>query len=542
MDVSEGTLRAAAADLSEAYPGVQVEAVVADFTLHLGHLPRGGRRMVAFLGGTIGNLYVEERGAFLGALADTLVPGDSLLLGTDLVKSSERLIDAYNDPAGVTAEFVTNSLRVVNRELGADFALDAFAYVPFWDPHMERMDLRLRAEMPQRVRIPGADLEIDLAFGEEIRVEISTKFRPEGIREELSAAGFTVSRDLDRRCRRLRPDAGPPVRRVTAGRCGGPVALPRTQGGRRPLRLPRRDADPDGVAEAVHATLVAAIANRGSVTAAEQRADAVVVAARRAIGDLLATDPGGVIFGRSMTALTFELSRALSKEWSAGDEVVVSRLDHDANVRPWVIAAESVGATVRWIDFDPATGELTPEDVRAQLSERTRLVALTGASNLIGTRPDLATIADAVHAVGALFYVDGVHLTAHASIDVAQIGADLFACSPYKFFGPHCGVVAGRVDVLERLRPDKLLPSSDSVPSASSWAPCPTSCWPERPQRSTSSPTSAGQPATAGLACSRPRHWWRRTRIDCARASSGPSMTSRASRSTRARSTARRPC
>jgi len=221
---------------------------------------------------------------------------------------------------------------------------------------------------------------------------------------------------------------------------------------------------PAAVAEAVHGTLVAAIANRGSVTAAEQRADAVVVAARRAIGDLLATDPGGVIFGRSMTGLTFELSRALSKEWSAVDEVVVSRLDHDANVRPWVIAAESVGATVRWIDFDPATGELTPEDVRAQLSERTRLVALTGASNLIGTRPDLATIADAVHAVGALLYVDGVHLTAHASIDVAQISADLFACSPYKFFGPHCGVVAGRVDVLERLRPDKLLPSSDSVP------------------------------------------------------------------------------
>ncbi len=221
---------------------------------------------------------------------------------------------------------------------------------------------------------------------------------------------------------------------------------------------------PAAVAEAVHTTLVAAIANRGSVTAAEQRADSVVLAARRAVGDLLAADPGGVIFGRSMTALTFELSRALSREWSPGDEVVVSRLDHDANVRPWVIAAEWAGATVRWIDFDPSTGELTPEDVRAQLSERTRLVALTGASNLIGTRPDLATIADAVHAFGALLYVDGVHLTAHASIDVAQLGADLFACSPYKFFGPHCGVVAGRIDVLERLRPDKLLPSSDSVP------------------------------------------------------------------------------
>jgi L-histidine N-alpha-methyltransferase len=193
VDVSESTLRSAAADIATAYPGLQVEALVGDFTLHLGHLPRGGRRMVAFLGGTIGNLYVEERGAFLGALADTLVPGDSLLLGTDLVKDPARLIAAYNDSHGVTAEFVLNCLRVVNRELDADFDLDAFGYVPFWDPLMERMDLRLRSEMPQRVRIPGADLEFDLASGEEIRVEISTKFRPAGIRAELAAAGFTVA-------------------------------------------------------------------------------------------------------------------------------------------------------------------------------------------------------------------------------------------------------------------------------------------------------------------------------------------------------------
>jgi L-histidine N-alpha-methyltransferase len=171
-----------------------VEAVVGDFTLHLAQLPSGGRRMVAFLGGTIGNLYVEERGAFLGALADSLEPGDSLLLGSDLVKDADRLIAAYDDSRGVTAEFVKNSLAVVNRELGADFDLDAFTYVPFWDSRMERMDLRLRAEMPQRVRIPGAGIEIELASGEEIRVEISTKFRPAGIAAELAAAGFTVAR------------------------------------------------------------------------------------------------------------------------------------------------------------------------------------------------------------------------------------------------------------------------------------------------------------------------------------------------------------
>lgn len=193
VDVSEATLREATAQISTRYPGVQVEALVGDFTLHLGHLPRGGRRMVAFLGGTIGNLYVEERAAFLGALADSLEPGDSLLLGTDLVKSADRLIAAYDDSHGVTAEFVANSLRVVNRELGADFDLGAFSYVPFWDPHEERMDLRLRAEMPQHVSIPGASLEIDLAAGEEIRIEISSKFRPEGIRSELAAVGFRVA-------------------------------------------------------------------------------------------------------------------------------------------------------------------------------------------------------------------------------------------------------------------------------------------------------------------------------------------------------------
>ena len=194
VDVSDATLRQAAVELSERYPSITVEALVGDFTLHLGHLPRGDRRLVAFLGGTIGNFYVEERAAFLGALADSLEPGDWFLLGTALVKSSDRLIAAYDDSRGVTAAFVTNCLHVLNRELGADFDVAAFSYVPFWDPRMERMDLRLRADMPQRVRVPGADLEFDLAHGEEIRVEISTKFRPERIRDELGAAGFTVER------------------------------------------------------------------------------------------------------------------------------------------------------------------------------------------------------------------------------------------------------------------------------------------------------------------------------------------------------------
>jgi cysteine desulfurase family protein (TIGR01976 family) len=221
---------------------------------------------------------------------------------------------------------------------------------------------------------------------------------------------------------------------------------------------------PDVVARAVSDTLLSPIANRGSVTQAEQNAEAVVHAARAAMADLLGADPRGIVFGRSMTQLTFDFARSLAKTWSAGDEVVVSRLDHDANVRPWVIAAEGAGAAVRWIDFDPETTELSVAHVVDQLSDQTRLVALTGASNLIGTRPDLATIADQVHRRGALFYVDGVHLTAHAGIDLTTLGADFFACSPYKFFGPHCGVVAARVDLLEELRPDKLLPSTDDIP------------------------------------------------------------------------------
>ncbi|QJY48782.1 cysteine desulfurase-like protein [Pseudonocardia broussonetiae] len=219
---------------------------------------------------------------------------------------------------------------------------------------------------------------------------------------------------------------------------------------------------PDVVAQAVATTMTSPLANRGTVTAAERAADAIVLAARAAMADLLAADPGGVVFGRSMTALTFDLARTLAAGWGPGDEVVVTRLDHDANIRPWVIAAEAVGATVRWLDFDPATGEL--DDVAGVLTDRTRLVAVTGASNLIGTRPPVRAIADRAHEVGALVHVDGVHLTAHAVVDVTALGADLYACSPYKFLGPHCGVLAAAPALLETLRPAKLLPSSDAVP------------------------------------------------------------------------------
>lgn len=221
---------------------------------------------------------------------------------------------------------------------------------------------------------------------------------------------------------------------------------------------------PRQVAEAVAATMTAGISNRGRVTSAEQRADEVVLAARAAVADLLGCDPDGVVFARSATQATYDVSRALAKDWGPGDEVVVTRLDHDSNIRPWVQAAAASGASVRWVGFDRDTGDLTVDDVRAQLSDRTRLVAITGASNVLGTRPDLAAIADAVHAAGALVYVDGVHLTPHAALDVTELGADFYTCSPYKFFGPHHGLVVAAPALLERIDNDKLLPSSDAVP------------------------------------------------------------------------------
>ncbi|MGO0577239.1 cysteine desulfurase-like protein [Ornithinimicrobium panacihumi] len=223
---------------------------------------------------------------------------------------------------------------------------------------------------------------------------------------------------------------------------------------------------PTVVAEAVASTLTSSIANRGTVTAAEQLAEDVVHEARAAMGDFLGTDPGTVVFGRSMTALTMDLARTLARShrWGPGDEVVVTSLDHDGNIRPWVIAAEAVGATVRWAEVEPGSGELPLEAVRRVLSDRTRLVAVTGASNLIGTRPDLPAIVAAAHDAGALVHVDAVHLAAHARLDREGLGADFLACSPYKFFGPHLGVLCARRDLLEELRPDKLLPSTDAVP------------------------------------------------------------------------------
>ncbi|MCI3275136.1 cysteine desulfurase-like protein [Streptomyces cylindrosporus] len=221
---------------------------------------------------------------------------------------------------------------------------------------------------------------------------------------------------------------------------------------------------PEPVIRAIADTLAQPLSNRGQVTLGEHNAEAAVTGARGAMADLLGADPAGIVFGRSATQLTYDFSRTLAKAWSPGDEVVVTRLDHDADIRPWVQAAAAVGATVRWAEFEPETGELTVDAIRAVLSERTRLVAVTAASNLIGTRPDIPAIARAAHELGALVHVDGVHYAAHTLVDLEALGADFFVCSPYKFLGPHHGVLAARPELLETLRPDKLLPSTDAVP------------------------------------------------------------------------------
>ncbi|MFI2360594.1 cysteine desulfurase-like protein [Streptomyces anulatus] len=221
---------------------------------------------------------------------------------------------------------------------------------------------------------------------------------------------------------------------------------------------------PASVIAAIGEAMSGSLSIRGAELPGEVNAEEIVRGFRQAMADLLGADPGGIVFGRSATQLTYDFSRTLSRAWNPGDEVVVSRLDHDANIRPWVQAAERAGAVVRWADFDPSTGELSPEAVGAQLTGRTRLVAVTGASNLIGTRPDIPAIARLAHGAGALLYVDGVHLTAHHPVDVERLGADFFVCSPYKFFGPHHGVLAARPELLGTLRPDKLAPSTDAVP------------------------------------------------------------------------------
>ena len=221
---------------------------------------------------------------------------------------------------------------------------------------------------------------------------------------------------------------------------------------------------PDSVIEAIVGAYRAGIGNQGGAFPASHRSDAIVAESRHAVADLVGGDPDGVVFGANMTTLTYRLSGAIAAGWAPGDEIVVSRLDHDANVRPWLQAAARAGATVRWAEVDLATGELPVEQYKELVTGRTRLVAVTAASNVLGTRPDVPAITAAAHAVGALAYVDGVHATPHVPVDVAELGADFYATSAYKWCGPHLGAVIADPALLERLHPDKLASSPGEVP------------------------------------------------------------------------------
>lgn len=221
---------------------------------------------------------------------------------------------------------------------------------------------------------------------------------------------------------------------------------------------------PSQVGRAISDAITKPISNRNVVTQSERNAEEIVINFRQAVADLINADPGGVVYGRSWTQITYDFSRTLAKTWSAGDEIVVTNLDHDSNMRPWIQAAESVGAIVRWAKIDPETGELPTSAISELLSAKTRLVAVTGAGNTLGTRPDIKAISAAVHQAGALLYVDGVHLTPHTPIDVQEIGADFFGFSFYKLFGPHCAALAADPQLLKTLNNDKLLPATSAVP------------------------------------------------------------------------------
>ena len=212
--------------------------------------------------------------------------------------------------------------------------------------------------------------------------------------------------------------------------------------------------------------LIETNANHGGAFRTSRESDAVLLKARTAIAEFLnAARPEEVLFGQNMTSLTFQVSRSLARGLRPGDDVVVTRLDHDANITPWTIAAEERGATVKWVDFLPETGTLDLESLKAALSGKPKIVAVGYASNALGTIHPVAEVARLAHEAGALVYVDAVHYAPHGPIDVRALGCDFLACSAYKFFGPHLGILYGRYDLLDGLYPYKVRPSSDELPT-----------------------------------------------------------------------------
>jgi cysteine desulfurase family protein (TIGR01976 family) len=218
---------------------------------------------------------------------------------------------------------------------------------------------------------------------------------------------------------------------------------------------------PDSVIEAMSAYLREANANLGGPFETSRRSDEVLAAAREAAARFLGASPAEVGFGQNMTTLNFALSRAVGRSLEPGDEVVVTRLDHDANVAPWLELARDQGLEVRFADFRPEDCTLDLEDLERKLSPRTRIVAFPWASNAVGTITDVRRICELAHEAGALAWIDAVHYAPHGPIDVEAAGVDVLICSPYKFFGPHLGLFFGRREVVEAWRPYKVRPSAD---------------------------------------------------------------------------------
>ncbi len=221
---------------------------------------------------------------------------------------------------------------------------------------------------------------------------------------------------------------------------------------------------PDTVVDAIADHLRSGISNTHGAFAASEETDAIIADARRAAADVTGADSGEIVFGPNSTTLLLHLSRSFGRTLRPGDEVVVTKLDHDANVRPWVLAAEDAGATVRWVDIRDDDVTLDLDSFDAALTDRTRLVAFTLASNAVGTIPPAAELIRRIHAVGALAAVDGVHLAQHRALDMHGLDADILACSPYKFFGPHLGVLSVRRELLDTWTPYKLRPAPDEAP------------------------------------------------------------------------------
>lgn len=227
---------------------------------------------------------------------------------------------------------------------------------------------------------------------------------------------------------------------------------------------------PVSVIEAIADVYRHGTSNGGGSFGSSRRADELTSAARAAVADLVgAADSSGVVFGPNMTTLTYRFAQTLSDTWSAGDNIVVSRLEHDANLRPWLQWADRARVDVRWAEIDVDTGELPVDQYANLVNQRTRLVAVTAASNVLGTKPDVRSIADIAHQTSALMYVDGVHATAHGVVDMNALGADFFVTSAYKWDGPHVGCLVAEPALLESLTPPKLASSSIDVPDRFEW-------------------------------------------------------------------------